>query len=69
MHAAFPANHHFARAPINVIDFEGNDLTGTQSETSEENQGRIVASPCRCRALAAIEQASDLLLGQELQIS
>ena len=28
MHEAFPANHHFARSPIDVIDFEGNDLTG-----------------------------------------
>jgi hypothetical protein len=66
MHEAFPANHHFAGSPIDVIDFESDDLTGTQSKAGKENQDRIVAPPCRCPAIAGIQQALDLLLGQEL---
>ena len=44
MHKAFPANHHFAGSPIDVIDFESDDLTGTQSEAGKETQDRIVAA-------------------------
>jgi hypothetical protein len=59
MQQALTANKNFPGAPINVIEFEGNNLPGAKAETGEEKKNRVVAAAC-CRVpVTAAEHAGD----------
>lgn len=58
---ALAANHEFAPPPANVAQFEARHLAGTQSQTREQLEDRVItAAGCRA-SITAFQQQPDPL--------
>jgi hypothetical protein len=59
--AAFPANRDFACTPMDVIQFHGDDFSGSQRQSRKKQQDGVIAPAARSGLIRAGKHSLDLL--------